>query len=181
MLEAHITDEYLIAAIGESDYRSYNRLFERYYVRLCQYVYSLLTNKDDAEDVVQELFLSLWKNRTKIEIRENASAYLYKMAKHLTLNYLRTQNRYTSLPENQEQGSLCYEENFLEADELRLALYDCVDRLPERSREVLLLHRIEGLKQKEISEQLTISIKTIKNQIWASLQRLKKCLEIKGI
>ncbi|WP_288207153.1 RNA polymerase sigma-70 factor [uncultured Parabacteroides sp.] len=181
MFDTQITDEYLIERIGNNDYNSYNSLFDRYYVRLCQYVYGLLMDKDDTEDVVQELFLSLWKNRSKIEIRENASAYLYKMAKYFALNQIRTKSRYTTFPENQEQYHLYYEENQLEADEFRIALYDCIDRLPERSREVLLLHRIKGLKQKEISEKLTISVKTIKNQIWISLQKLRKCLELKGM
>ena len=50
-------------AIGNNDYISYNKLFDRYCRRLCQYVYSLLMDRNDAEDVVQELFLNLWKNR----------------------------------------------------------------------------------------------------------------------
>ena len=63
----------------------------------------------------------------------------------------------------------------------RIALYDCIDHLPDRSREVLLLHRVKGLKQKEISEKLSISVKTIKNLIWMSLQKLKECLEMKEV
>lgn len=55
---------------------SYNQLFQCYYQPLCQYVYSLLEDKDDAEDVVQELFLKLWKDRGKIVITESASSYL---------------------------------------------------------------------------------------------------------
>ena len=170
-----------MTAIKGGDYICYNKLFDRYYVRLCRYVYSLLPDKDDTKDVVQELFLTIWKNREKIEINENVSAYLYRMAKHLTLNYLRTTDRYSSLPDNPEQSGLSYEETPLETEEFRVALFDCIDRLPDRSREVLLLHRVKGLKQKEISEKLDISVKTIKNQIYVSLQKLKKCLELKEV
>ena len=87
---SNTTDEKLIEAIRKDDYISYNKLFERYYGRLCQYVYSLLMNKSDTEDVVQELFLTIWKNRGKIEIKEHVSGYLYRMAKHLALNHLRS-------------------------------------------------------------------------------------------
>ena len=146
MQEVH-ADKVLMLAIGNNDYISYNKLFDRYYGRLCQYVYSLLMDRNDAEDVVQELFLNLWKNRGRIEIKENVS----------------------------------YEDNQLETEEFRIALYDCIDHLPGRSREVLLLHRVKGLKQKEISEKLSISVKTIKNQIWMSLQKLKECLEMKEV
>lgn len=60
MPEIH-PDKVLMIAIGNNDYISYNKLFDRYYGRLCQYVYSLLMDRNDAEDVVQELFLNLWK------------------------------------------------------------------------------------------------------------------------
>lgn len=173
------TDEKLIEAIRGNDYISYNKLFERYYGRLCQYVYSLLMDKSDTEDVVQELFLNIWKNRERIEIKENVGGYLYMMAKHLALNHLRSKVHFNNLSEAQDQ--LSYEDNRVESEEFRVALYGCIDHLSDRCKEVLLLHRIKGLKQKEISEKLDISVKTIKNQIWTSLQRLKRCLELKGI
>lgn len=89
---SNTTDERLIEAIRRNDYVSYNKLFERYYGRLCQYVYSLLMDKSDTEDIVQELFLNIWKNRERIEIKENVGGYLYKMAKHLALNHLRSKS-----------------------------------------------------------------------------------------
>ena len=205
MQEVH-ADKVLMLAIGNNDYISYNKLFDRYYGRLCQYVYSLLMDRNDAEDVVQELFLNLWKNRGRIEIKENVSGYLYRMAKHLALNFIRSKVQTGSLSENQDLLLLSYEDNQLEkaivelnkvrnrqstkmpglnsqleTEEFRIALYDCIDHLPGRSREVLLLHRVKGLKQKEISEKLSISVKTIKNQIWMSLQKLKECLEMKEV
>lgn len=176
---SNTTDEKLIEAISKDDYISYNKLFERYYGRLCQYVYSLLMDKSDTEDVVQELFLNIWKNRERIEIKENVGGYLYGMAKHLALNHLRSKVYFNNLSETQDQ--LSYEDNRVESEEFRIVLYGCIDHLPDRCKEVLLLHRIKGLKQKEISEKLDISVKTIKNQIWISLQKLKRCLELKGI
>ena len=180
MQEVH-ADKVLMLAIGNNDYISYNKLFDRYYGRLCQYVYSLLMDRNDAEDVVQELFLNLWKNRGRIEIKENVSGYLYRMAKHLALNFIRSKVQTGSLSENQDLLLLSYEDNQLETEEFRIALYDCIDHLPDRSREVLLLHRVKGLKQKEISEKLSIPVKTIKNKIWMSLQKLKECLEMKEV
>lgn len=181
MQNTSVTDEILIAAIGKDDYTSYNKLFVRYYSRLCYYVYRMLMDKEDAEDVVQELFLTLWNNRKKIEINENVSGYLYRMAKNMALNHIRSETNYRSVLENREEPLSYYEENQLESEEFRIALNDCINRLPDRCKEVLLLHRVKGLKQKEIADQLSISVKTIKNQIHSSLQRLKKCLELKGV
>jgi RNA polymerase sigma-70 factor (ECF subfamily) len=179
MIHRHTTDEALLAAIRKGDYVCYNQLFARYYTRLCQYVYSFLENKEDTEDVVQELFLNIWNNRRKTAIRENGAGYLYTMAKNMSLNHLRATKNYRTLLEKQEPEPDSDEENVLESDEFRIALYDCIDRLPERSRQVFLLHRIEGMKQKDIAEKLKISVKTIKNQVWMSLQKLRKCVERK--
>lgn len=176
--EQQASDRLLIKAIQKDDYISYNKLFVLYYGRLCQYAYSFLMNKEDAEDIVQELFLNLWNNRKKTEISANVSAYLYKTAKNLTLNHLRAAKKHQSL-QNYAEEMLYYEENRLEADEFRIALFDCINRLPARSKEVFLYHRMQGLKQKEIAEKLNISVKTIKNQVWSSLQKLKHCLELK--
>ena len=97
MSNACYTDGELFDALKKGDYVGYNKLFERYYVRLCRYVYTLLENTEDAEDVVQELFLRLWKNRKQIEIRENVEGYLFRMAKHLALNELRSKPHFQEL------------------------------------------------------------------------------------
>lgn len=114
-MNVSITDEKLIAAITNDDYTSYNKLFIRYYSRLCCYVYRLLGEKEDAEDVVQELFLTLWNNRKRLAIGENVSGYLYKMARNLALNHIRTQTNYKTVLENREN-------NFLITKKIRLRL-----------------------------------------------------------
>lgn len=182
MQDDSVTDKVLLAAIRNDDYAAYNKLFVRYYKRLCCYVYHTLGNKEDTEDVVQELFLTLWSSRRKIVTGENVSGYLHKMAKNQALNHIRTQtNHKTATLEDLNEQIPYYEENALETEEFRIALYNCIDMLPDRCREVLLLHRVKGMKQKEMADSLSISVKTIKNQIWASLQRLKRCLETKGL
>jgi RNA polymerase sigma-70 factor (ECF subfamily) len=174
-------DNLLMDGIRRDDYISYNRLFACYYHPLCQFVHGFVSNRNDTEDIVQELFLYLWNNRKKILITDNVSAYLYKMAKNMTLNHIRKETNYKAVLEKQEKEPLYVEEDTLETDEFRKALYDCMNRLPARSKEILLMHRIKGFKQKEIAEKLSISLKTVKNQIWMSLQKLKGCLEHKGV
>ena len=168
-------------AIARGDYMSYNQLFQCYYQPLCQYVYSLLEDKDDAEDVVQELFLKLWKDRGRIVITESASSYLYRMAKNMSLNFKRSKITMESLNENPDLANLTYEETSLETDEFRIALIDCMNQLPKRSKEVLVASRVKGLKQQEIADTLSISVKTIKNMLWISLRKLKECLAEKQV
>lgn len=169
----------LIKNIKQDDYVSYNDLFIRYYSKLCLYVSEFTRSRSDAEDIVQELFIKLWTNRKKIEVQTNVSGYLYMTAKNMTLNFIKSEvSRKTAIDK-------LYKENEPYADpdendgQYLVALENCIDQLPERCKEVLLLQRIQGYKQKEIAEKLNISVKTIKNQIWLSLQRLKTCLNSK--
>lgn len=173
----------LINEIANNNYLSYNKLFNRYYSPLCSYVYNMVDDKNDAEDIIQELFLNLWKNRKKLEIHTKVSLYLYKSAKNLTLNYIRDNRKYKNSVQYEELKNDFYtvNEEALELQEFRRALNNCINRLPERNKEILLLHRVKGLKQKEISENLNISVKTIKNQIWLAMLRLKNCISLKEI
>lgn len=172
-------DEILIAGIKRNDYSSYNQLFLRYYSRLCAFVFGITQSSSASEDVVQELFIRLWINRTKLEINESVSGYLYRSSKNAALNHLRSEKSRQKSVQNMPVQELQTDDNLIEQVEFSAALYQCIEQLPERSREVFKMSRIDGLKQQEISDQLGISVKTIKNQIWKSLQYLKACLELK--
>ncbi len=175
-----VADQILIAGIKKNDYTSYNQLFMRYYSRLCAYVFGIVQDESASEDVVQELFIRLWTHREKLTISESISGYLYRASKNAALNYLRAENsrknRLNQMPVSDFQA----DEAQVEAVEFSVALHFCIGQLPKRSQEVFLLSRFDGLKQKEISEQMGTSVKTIKNQLWKSLQFLKSCIELKG-
>ena len=131
--------------------------------------------------VLYQVFLKLWKDRSKIVITESASSYLYRMAKNMSLNFKRSKITMESLHENPDLANLTYEETSLETDEFRIALIDCMNQLPKRSKEVLVASRVKGLKQQEIADTLSISVKTIKNMLWISLRKLKECLAEKQV
>lgn len=172
-------DETLIAGIKKNDYLCYNQLFLRYYRRLCLFVFKLTQNHNASEDVVQELFIRLWTNRQKMEINENISGYLYRASKNAALNYIRTENNRKKTLNNIPFQEWSTDESLIEQVEFSVALHHCIEQLPNRCKEVFMKSRFDGLKQKEISDQLGISVKTIKNQIWKSMQYLKSCIELK--
>jgi len=173
-----LTDDLLIAGIKRDDYACYNQLFMRYYSRLCAFVFNLTQNYSASEDVVQELFIRLWIQRGKLEITENISGYLYKASKNAALNYLRAEKSRQKSIQNMPVQEWQIDEDQIEQIEFSVALNKCIEQLPDRSRDVFMKSRFDGLRQQEISDQLGISVKTIKNQIWKSLQFLKACLEL---
>lgn len=175
------TDLQLIAGVRNGDYMSYKTLFMQYYNPLCYYVYGIVENRDDSEDIIQNLFIKFWTNRFKIDIQSNVRVYLYTMARNMALNHLRDEHVYkTALTDMQSSGQYT-EEADMEYDEFTSMLTDCINKLPPRGKEILLMHRLDGLKQKEISEKLEISVNTIKNHMRVALLRLKNCLQLKDI
>ena len=174
-----ITDSRLVENIRKDDYASYNLLFTRYYNRLCLFANSITGNNSDAEDIVQELFIKLWNNRKKSEVQTTVSGYLYQSVKNMALNHIRREtNRKNAIDKMKYSG---WHLNDAEIDNIKysFALENCIDQLPERSKEVVLMQYLQGYKQKEIASKLNISVNTIKNLIWKSLQRIKICLELK--
>jgi len=177
-MKMELTDKILITGIKRGDYSSYNQLFMRYYSRLCALVFGITQSSSASEDVVQELFIRLWVNRAKLEINESISGYLYRSSKNAALNYLRAEKSRLKSIQNMPVQEWQSDESLIEQIEFGAALNQCIGQLPERSRDVFMKSRFDGLKQQEISDQLGISVKTIKNQIWKSLQFLKACLEL---
>ncbi len=171
------TDEILISKIKQDDYSGFNLLFFKYYASLCTYVATIITDSTTAEDIVQDLFVKLWSDRKKIVIYKDIKHYLFRAAKNSAMNFLRAEKYRKKAMDNLEIPDFFEETEDSNQEEFLQKLEECIDKLPERSKQVLLLNRFEKLKQKEIGERLNISVKTIKNQLWKSLQYLKSCLQ----
>jgi RNA polymerase sigma-70 factor (ECF subfamily) len=153
------------------------------------YCQLFVKNKTDAEDIVQECFYGLWENRQKIDLHKSVESLLFVSLRNRCLNYLKEHSRYSfeSLQEKAIPNELqyLYQLDFNEGKEMSLeeqlieALKNAIEELPERKKEILIKNKIEGLKQKEIAEQLGISIKTVEKHLKEAKLELKLKLEKK--
>jgi RNA polymerase sigma-70 factor (ECF subfamily) len=141
-------DDILIAGIKMDDYACYNQLFMRYYIRLCLFVFGITQNYNASEDVVQELFIRLWTQRSKLDIKENISGYLYKASKNGALNYLRAEKSRQKSIQNMPVQEWQTDKDHIEQIEVSVALYQCIGQLPERSKDVFMKSRFDGMKLK---------------------------------
>ena len=147
--------------INDRQVEAYRILYDEYYPALVVYASTFLASDEVAEDIVQELFVSMWEKRVTFVSFPAFKTYLYKFIKNSALNYLKHQGveeRYKEALQN----NLSDEE--LDEEEL--------DR-EEEYREIFLLS-LEGKKNKEIAEMLQISTETIKTQKIRAINRLKK-------
>ncbi|MCO6491079.1 MAG: RNA polymerase sigma-70 factor [Phaeodactylibacter sp.] len=150
-------------------------LFYRFQPMLVAYAHRYLRSEEDAREAVQDVFLGVWNNRGHLQLDEGLRSYLFTATRNKALNYLE-KRKIEAVPleavYQQESRNPGVEEQ-LQAEELQAVIYDEVNRLPERCREVFLLSRSEGLSYKEIAERLSLSEKTVENQISIALKRLR--------
>ncbi|MFK5857232.1 MAG: sigma-70 family RNA polymerase sigma factor, partial [Bacteroidota bacterium] len=146
MIEDH---DSIIVGLKNGDKAVFEIVYREYYSQLCFYCVKYVENFEDAEGIVQDLFVKLWELHDDLEINSSLNAYLYRAVQNYSLNFLRkqkTKDKYivtnSSLhPVLQDSGLVKMEE-----DELRVILKHAILKLPEKRREIFELSRFDGFK-----------------------------------
>lgn len=171
------TDQELLADIANGDSRAFEILYRRYFSKLYGAAYKRLQDRELTEEIVQELFISLWERRENLPI-ENIENYLFSSIKYLVIAQFKKDTLFEkfSLTLHLDENDDNFTEQAIAFDELNEAYQDALLLIPEKCREVFLLKR-SGLTQKEISEKLDISEKTVENQMTKALKILREALK----
>ncbi len=166
----------LIQGLKRGEYSSYETLFKMHYARFVNFVATLISDREAAKDLVQEAFMKVWVNREKLDESLSIGNYLYVLVKRATFNFIRDRKFAESLTEellNSESRT----DNSIDARDAIRRIEDGVERLPAKRREVFLMSRKEGLSNKEIAEELSLSVKTVERHITLALSDLRKNLD----
>lgn len=160
-------------------YADFEKLFKQHNKDLCDLAYNLVRDKDAAKDVVQEVFLKLWKNRDQIDFGEQIRHYLFKATAHTSLNHLRAQKKILTLDDDTSIRNLKASPGIEEIGykELELRVRSAIDRLPPKCKAIYILSRQEGMKYQEIADALELSVKTVENQMGIALEKLREELK----
>jgi len=169
----------LIGRLKQSDKEAFNLLFYMYAEKLFKFSLTFFNEEAEAEEIVQEVFLKIWLKRKNITNPSTFNAYIYTMAKNMIFNNLKRnvyRKKYNSYLYANHAAHQNDTENEVLYEETKLRVEQALSKLPKKRREVFLLSRQEGLKNKEIAKQLDISIKTVETHMSLSLQYLRKVL-----
>ncbi|OXA75147.1 RNA polymerase sigma-70 factor, ECF subfamily [Flavobacterium aquidurense] len=150
----------------------YKELFYSLYPRLVSYSYSFVKDNFLAEEVVENVMLQLWENRLKFEKIIDVKSYLYTMTRNGSLLIIKKEKKVVELNDELAHETLDFDFNIVK-EELYATLIDALNSLPEKCKEVFELSCIEGLKYRDIAEQLNISINTVKSQRARAIELLK--------
>lgn len=173
-------EHYLLSRLKQGDAEAFTLLFRHYYKDLVLFGGLFLPDQAVCEDIVQSLFLKLWKDRTTLAIETSLKAFLLKSVRNSCLDEIRHSNvkrEHESYVTTHNVLEHVDTENYILYSDLYQQLQQALDKLPEASREAFEMNRFEGLKYKEIAEKLNVSERTVEARIGKAIELLRKHLK----
>ncbi|MDD4191893.1 MAG: RNA polymerase sigma-70 factor [Mangrovibacterium sp.] len=180
-------DPELLTRLKTNDEGAFKVIFNKYYSRLYYFILEFIPRDDLAENIVQDTFLTLWKKRLELKDDSNLSAYLFTVAKKNCLYRLRDQRYqqklFVTAFANQDELDLNREVlNTLDSsswtfEEINKIIEQTLEELPPQCKRVFTMSRFEEKKNKEIAEELNISVKVVEKHISKGLKKFRESLK----
>lgn len=170
--------EFLTYQFKAGSVDAYKTLFNLYYRPLCSFAKKYVLDLAVAEDIVQELFVKFWEQRQEVQVETSVKSYFFQSVRNECLNYLKHQGvkeKYKIHIESVSSDNFFH--NKLEEEEINQLVYQTIQSLPPRCKQIFELSRFEGKTFEEISLELSISKNTIKNQLVRALKHIRQVLE----
>ena len=171
-----LDEKILVYELKGGNTKAYEILFFHYYRKLYSFSYKITGNTQEAEDLVQEVFISIWDNRDKLDENRSFSGFLFKIAKNRALNIIKsklTRQIYIQYTQNEDK---VHWDKEIEIGELLEMINKSLASLPEQTQKIFMLSRNEGLTYKAIAQKLNISENIIDHEIRKALKVIKEYL-----
>lgn len=176
-------DSQLLAFIKTGDQQAFTALVNRYWEELYTHIYARLKQEDDTKDILQEIFITVWKKRDTILPDDNGrlSSYLFTAARYCIIDHF-SRPQTPVYNEDYFAETLAQQTTFsaielLETKEMEEQVNEALNRMPDRLRLVYRLSRYQQLSTREIALQLSLSEQTVKNNISITLRYLRTYLK----
>ena len=164
---------------------SFSEMYLTYYPKLVRFAKEFVILEEDAENITQDVFADLWERQNSMDHVENVNAYLFRLVKNRSLDHLKHkifEKKYVEVMQTSFEIELNLKLQSLDrfdssdmsvGNDTEILVRTAINSLPKRCRDIFLLSRIEGLKYKEISERLGISVNTVECQMGIALKKLR--------
>ena len=169
------------------DNHNFEEIYLNYFPRLLRFAQEYVP-MEDAKNITQDVFITLWERRGDLKIHINIATYLFILIKNRCLDHLRRQ-KHAEEGKKKIQETFTYEQQMklysLEAldhsltsdSDIEQIITRAIDSLPPRCREIFILNKIDGKKYREIADELHISVSTVENQMSIALRKLREYLK----
>jgi RNA polymerase sigma-70 factor (ECF subfamily) len=172
----------LVQRIQDGDPTAFETLYRAFHVPLWRFAYYYTESREVAEDVVQDVFVSLWDRREQLTIRESLEVYLYTAVKHRALDLIRrdqTARRIARIEGNERVAGVAIEQTEQQQDheEVHQVIQHVLASMPTQRRKILTMRWIDGLKYDEIAQILGMSLSAVKMQVKRGSEQLRPLLK----
>ncbi|SHF42070.1 RNA polymerase sigma-70 factor, ECF subfamily [Mariniphaga anaerophila] len=173
-------EQYLINGLQNRNKVVFDFIFHYYYSGLCAYCERITKSQQIAEDIVQDLFVTLWIKHEQIQISSSLKNYLFTAVKNRSLDHLRQEQKKAqklSIQHEKEELPVNLSSGWFAESELNSIIEESMAKLPPRCREIFKMSRFEDLKNQEIADKLGLSKRTVELQISTALKQLRNDLK----
>jgi len=176
----HPLSEILLSSLQRGSHQAMEEIYQAYWSDIFDAALKKTGDEALAQDITQEIFISLWENHKTINLSSSLGAYLHGAVKYKVINYFRSGNlkaqHQTALSALMDEKETIAADDKLLLKELHLEVDSAIALLPEKMQMVFSMSRKQDKSIKEIASELDISVQTVKNQLSAALKLLKKSL-----
>ena len=175
------TEKGYIEAVSRGDEQAFESLFLHYFPRIKGFISGILQNEEEAEDISQDIFVSMWQNRERLTNIENLNAYLFRIAKNTVFRHIERSLLFKDYQQQTEQAAFVSGENDsieeeLYAKELEFLFSVSVEKMPPQRKQIYRMSRVDGLSNDEIATRLSISKRTVENHLTLALADIRKII-----
>ena len=157
---------------------TFEKVFHAHYKALVIYAKTILKDANEAEDIVQQVFITIWEKRTSMEVHTSLKALLYKSVHNACLNKIKQQvvrSKYAADAQHNHQKMAT--DDGLHRKELQKSIENAVSAMPDQCGRIFKMSRFDQLKYQEIADELGLSVKTVENQMGKALKIMKEHLK----
>jgi len=176
-----LNDDRLTALLKEGDDRAFTAIYDRYFWLLHSHAYKWLRNREDAKDIIHELFSNLWSKRKILTFQDKLAPYLYASVRNRIFNQLARDKyavQYSDRLESFMKQGECITDHLVRERMLMEIIENGIAEMPRKMREVFELSRKQQLSHKEIADKLGISEATVRKHIQHALKILRPKFEM---
>lgn len=183
MMNSFQDDDFLISELKNGNELAYKYLYTHQYKYIVHYINGLTRDYDKAEDIVQEVIVKIWKNRSEIDINTSIKSYLYKASYYSFINEYKRDKRKETLSEKIQKTAILelIESNEEYTQQKLKHIAQLIDQLPPKRKEIFIMNKTEGLTYEEIASHLQLSVKTIESHISKALYEIRFQLKTANI
>lgn len=172
-------EQILLGKLADGDTGAFTAIFEAYYKDLVMFAFTFTKNSNNAEEIVQEVFVRLWENRSDVRQYGSLKSFLLKSIQNLCIDEIRHRKVREDYAGDSEIHQLYINdtEDYILYTDLQNRLDDLLAQMPDEMAQTFRMNRFDGLKYQEIAQQLKVSLRTVESRIGKALQILRQALK----